>query len=1024
MNEYHFLSWVRRGVATGIQAQDPLTGPIPEVPTIRPQLSMDRRVEGQDKAETITFEGPKLSLAGPSQVCGFDPAMVSRVYPAPGATRLTNEFAHIEFWRADFPWLFTPAAPLKQTGPDKRSGLRPWIALIVLPEGEFEGPYSQGGTSLSSIRVSTTELPDLSESWAWAHAQVAGHEAGSVAEAVRRFSTGTCSRLICPRRLEEHKAFRAFVVPAFEGGRRTGLGQSLSNPQHGLQPAWTVGRREFVTLPVYYFWCISQKSSKGFEDLARLLVAKEAVDLTGVGAREVDVSHPWWPRLRPLAEMAGGDTETRQTVMLDGALKLPEKSDGSDAVKDSLTPKCRAKFEEVLESQLNVAASERITVRKKDEKKKGEKDEKDDNREKQDSATDDVQSVGPPIYGARFRGLSPLPSEAGWLRNLNLNIRRRLAASFGTSYIQEHQETLMAGAWEQLPEIRAANWLRCLSEFAAVVADGLHKRHITTLTASELVTVTAPAHGRTPVAAGVTLLRKIQTSSLPNAAATPAFTRAMRKHGPLARGFRGAQTTNLLERGLSGAVRINPVTTLNRRISVAAPIAERRATNDPLILRGVTAAQSIAETEKRILAVGLKSLQHRSDTPSLENTSDLNRIRQSVQQGLARRISPEKLRTQTISEIASDLSSTDVINAGIKILQSFKNPQLNQEEAVQLQTATAVRTEPVELASLRSTLVKEFTPSPLIIKRLADRIEVPEELRPADPLGPIMAGPQFPIPVATLLRDKHRELLMPGIENFPDNTVTLMETNPAFIEALLVGMNHEMNRELLWREFPTDQRGTPFRNFWPKASGSPDEAPPIHTWIKKLGDNLNGGNGECVALTVRGELFQAFPKLDVYAATGKYDSAGALVLDSPIYSPRFQMELTEDMRAYVFTSSEIDQEKLMRTEGPNQWYFIFQESPTGPRFGFDNPPDPPKESSPADPAKEPPPVKSWNDLTWAHVHLDRKYFVSVSSGLEKVPGDARWNHTAAEMARITLQKPFQMIFHAHMLIAPQSLRKP
>ena len=30
----------------------------------------------------------------------------------------------------------------------------------------------------------------------------------------------------------------------------------------------------------------------------------------------------------------------------------------------------------------------------------------------------------------------------------------------------------------------------------------------------------------------------------------------------------------------------------------------------------------------------------------------------------------------------------------------------------------------------------------------------------------------------------------------------------------MVGLNHEMARELLWREYPTDQRGTYFRQFW------------------------------------------------------------------------------------------------------------------------------------------------------------------------------------------------------------------
>ena len=30
----------------------------------------------------------------------------------------------------------------------------------------------------------------------------------------------------------------------------------------------------------------------------------------------------------------------------------------------------------------------------------------------------------------------------------------------------------------------------------------------------------------------------------------------------------------------------------------------------------------------------------------------------------------------------------------------------------------------------------------------------------------------------------------------------------------MVGLNHEMARELLWREYPTDQRGSYFRQFW------------------------------------------------------------------------------------------------------------------------------------------------------------------------------------------------------------------
>ena len=30
----------------------------------------------------------------------------------------------------------------------------------------------------------------------------------------------------------------------------------------------------------------------------------------------------------------------------------------------------------------------------------------------------------------------------------------------------------------------------------------------------------------------------------------------------------------------------------------------------------------------------------------------------------------------------------------------------------------------------------------------------------------------------------------------------------------MVGLNHEFARKLLWREYPTDQRGSYFRQFW------------------------------------------------------------------------------------------------------------------------------------------------------------------------------------------------------------------
>ena len=53
----------------------------------------------------------------------------------------------------------------------------------------------------------------------------------------------------------------------------------------------------------------------------------------------------------------------------------------------------------------------------------------------------------------------------------------------------------------------------------------------------------------------------------------------------------------------------------------------------------------------------------------------------------------------------------------------------------------------------------------------------------------------------------------------PNDFIMAVQTNPRFVEALMVGANHEMGREMLWQGFPTDQRGTPFQHFWQRLDG-------------------------------------------------------------------------------------------------------------------------------------------------------------------------------------------------------------
>ena len=88
-----------------------------------------------------------------------------------------------------------------------------------------------------------------------------------------------------------------------------------------------------------------------------------------------------------------------------------------------------------------------------------------------------------------------------------------------------------------------------------------------------------------------------------------------------------------------------------------------------------------------------------------------------------------------------------------------------------------------------------------------------------DPLEPVMDTPDFPQPMYEALRDLSQAYLLPGLEHVPANTVTLLGTNPKFVESFMVGLNAEMAHEMLWRNYPTDQR-TYFRRFWDTSVGS------------------------------------------------------------------------------------------------------------------------------------------------------------------------------------------------------------
>jgi len=175
------------------------------------------------------------------------------------------------------------------------------------------------------------------------------------------------------------------------------------------------------------------------------------------------------------------------------------------------------------------------------------------------------------------------------------------------------------------------------------------------------------------------------------------------------------------------------------------------------------------------------------------------------------------------------------------------------------------------LAVQRSDLLARLEPSRTVVDTMRARLgtgTIAFDVFKAGLIRPIMAAPRFDRPMYQALDQYDREWLVPGLGNLPQpDLVTLLSTNDQFTEAFLVGLSDEMGRELLWRSYPTDARGTYFYRFWdPNADELREQ---IHRFSStRLGSHVTvgppGESGRAVVV-IRGDVVRRYPDLTVMA---------------------------------------------------------------------------------------------------------------------------------------------------------------
>jgi hypothetical protein len=270
-----------------------------------------------------------------------------------------------------------------------------------------------------------------------------------------------------------------------------------------------------------------------------------------------------------------------------------------------------------------------------------------------------------------------------------------------------------------------------------------------------------------------------------------------------------------------------------------------------------------------------------------------------------------------------------------------------------------------------------------------------------------MASPRFPQPLVDRLKVLDEEWVLGGVSKMPPNSICLLAVNWRFVEAFLAGANHEMARELLWRGYPTDLRGSCFRQFW--RSPTPDIAT-MDRWFDDIGGNSEGG-GQRPGLTVvviKGDLLRRYPSTLISAERG---TASADANDPQFTSDNiFGQELFRGFLGVDVTYVALDIDiALLQTEVDpanrrHSWYISLLEPHDEPRFGLDEPDgkqdgDPPANTEPA--AGN---FTTADDWSWQGLR---------PVGLRHLTADAVFaKNSSAVVGASLFQRPFRLLLRA------------
>jgi hypothetical protein len=804
-------------------------------------LTMTDQATGNTATGAIPY-----GFVGAADITCIQRSAIKHLAPAPFTPDAeVTKFPHVDFWDADFPWRYTPRARANDQVP-------PWLVLLAGTVDELQ----VAGTVVNVTTDAPLRPVDLArEGHLWAHVQYDG---------VRK-----TSRVLCARRdLPANSECVAVLVPTFgETGEPIWIAEGATSVRRQFGPTGVL-----TALFSWRFWTASEGD---FETLATALRIREAGQ-TGLATLR------YRRAAQPGADPVKADLQIRGAIT---SMKLPPDSDEEEA------------------TARRVAADLAVLTA--------------------DVGGPDKPALSMPAYGRPWLP-DPKAIQAGWPHELNTDPRNRGIAGLGVWMGIEAQEALMDAAVQQAGALREAGQLINHLAFGLASSGSLWTRRLPTNPRQRL-RVLGPMMDRLTDESGARALDRVTAlpSPFPPSFFSGAGQRILRSRSGHTRhlaGYEGGFDVSLAttsvnqpdpqpQKAPDGLPHIDHFASelgvsvpddflgldtgrlafLMEVIERALEEFTRHFLEERSHLLAAGAADEIPNLRNRLgeeLLAAIDAILSEDNFPcpvdtmleSITSGFDIGSYWQfsgwALADALFRDRLLEGLRDQLWRCLGRDQCEGEWVVPGTDDL-------LGCNDVIDMMPPPPPPLHrPIDIDGLVGGLVGLLDP------RLPD---APARLRVCGRLEGVdcsrLVPTEYPIgldfPTWDLLRQYEKEWLLPGARSLPPDSITALQTNPAFIDAFMTGINAQFLAEMRWRDLAVEHTCTPLRMFWGQVDSTTGQRKadiePIWTWAAAPGENLGSlqhqtlkpdnpanASGSRLVIAFHTDLFRRYPSTLVY----------------------------------------------------------------------------------------------------------------------------------------------------------------